>query len=220
MCGRVKLPEDVSLTKEILHVRWDRILDYKPRYNVAPTTQVPVVTSAKGERTLELMYWGLIPAYSDQPKMSGATFNARAETVAAKPAYRNAWKAGRRCLVVVDGFYEWRKGDKQPFMIALGNKQPIMLAGLWEEWRKGAEPVRSCTVITTAANDLMASIHDRMPVILGAEDWAEWLGEEPLPNPAALLRPFPSERMTMWAVDRRIGNVKNQGAELAEPLAV
>jgi putative SOS response-associated peptidase YedK len=221
MCGRVKLPNEVSETKEILKIQWGLFLDYQPRYNVAPTTMVPVVTSANGERTLRPMRWGLIPAWTKDAKALHATFNARSETVAAKPMFRGAWKAGRRCLIVTDGFYEWRKSDKQPFCIALGNKQPMLMVGLWEEWKpKDAEAVLSCTIVTTDANVLMGEVHNRMPVIVGPEDWAAWLGEEPIADPAALLKPFPAERMTMWPVDKRIGNVKNQGPELAEPIAL
>jgi putative SOS response-associated peptidase YedK len=153
-------------------------------------------------------------------KLGFASFNARAETVETRPGFRDAWKRGQRCLVIADGFYEWRKPDKQPFFVSLGNKQPMTFAGLWDQWKpKDGEPVRSCTIITTEANDMMAPIHDRMPVILGAEDWAAWLGEEPLEHPITLLRPFPPERMTMWPVSKAVGNVTNQGAELAEPVA-
>lgn len=173
MCGRAKLPEDVSLTKEILGIDWDELGAYRPRYNVAPTTPVPVVTSSGGKRTLQWMRWGLIPAWAKDEGFGSRTFNARAESVATKPSFRGAWKAGRRCLVVTDGFYEWRKSDKQPFCVTLGNRQPMMLAGLWEEWKpRSGEPIRSCTVITTEANALLAEIHDRMPVIVGSEDWA------------------------------------------------
>lgn len=180
---------------------------------------VPVVTSANGERSIEWMRWGLIPSWAKEDKISYSTFNARADGVATKPAFRGAWKAGRRCLIVTDGFYEWRKGDKQPFCIALGNKEPMMMAGLWETWRpKEGDPIKSCTIITTEPNSLIAPLHDRMPVILGLEDWAPWLGEEPIADPASLLKPFPAERLTMWPVDKRIGNVKNQGRELAEPV--
>jgi putative SOS response-associated peptidase YedK len=154
-------------------------------------------------------------------KSSFSTFNARADTVATKPVYRNAWQRGHRCLVIADGFYEWLKPDKQPFFVSLGNKQPMTFAGLWEQWKpKVGDPVRSCTIITTDANDLVRDIHDRMPVIIGPEDWAKWLGEETLSDPAALLRPFPPERMIMWPVDRRVGNVKNQDTGLAEQLAL
>lgn len=218
MCGRVKLPEDYSEIVDPRRVAGKLRKDVL-RFNVAPTMPVPVVVSSNGPRELEFMRWGLVPSWAKDAKMSYSTFNARADTVATKPAFRGAWNAGRRCLVVTDGFYEWRKPDKQPFMIALGNKQLMCMAGLWEEWKsKDGESVHSCTIITTKANTLMAPIHDRMPVIIGAEDWAKWLGEEPIAYPMTLLKSFPPERMTMWPVDKRVGNVKNQGAELAEPV--
>lgn len=219
MCGRVKLPEDYSEIVDPRRAAGKLRKEYL-RYNVAPTMPVPVVTSKDGEREIELMRWGLVPSWAKDAKMSYSTFNARADTVATKPAFRGAWKAGRRCLVVTDGFYEWRKPDKQPFLITLGNQQIMCMAGLWEEWKpKDAEPVRSCTIITTEANAMMAPVHDRMPVIIGPEDWSAWLGEEPLPDPAMLLKPFLPERMTMWPVDRRVGNVKNQDKELLEPIS-
>ncbi len=219
MCGRVKSVEELNEVRKDLSILFNRVADYVPRYNTAPTDMVPVVTSTNRQRTLEMMRWGLVPSWAKDLKTGFATFNGRVDTIATKPVFRDAWKAARRCLVVTDGFYEWRKSDKQPFMIALGNKQPMLMAGLWEEWKpKDAAPLRSCTIITTDANAFMAGIHDRMPVILGPEDWEAWLGEEPLPNPAALLKPFPGERMTMWPVSKAVGNVKNQGAELAEPM--
>ena len=221
MCGRFKLTipfRDIVALYNL--TRWPSSSDEdRPRYNIAPTTQVPVITSANGERALELMRWGLVPPWAKDLKISYSTFNARADTIATKPAFRGAWKAGRRCLIVTDGFYEWRKSDKQPFCIALGNKQAMMMAGLYETWKpKDGDPVRSCTIITTEPNSLVAPLHDRMPVILGEEDWPAWLGEEPIADLAALLRPFPAERMTLWSVGKAVGNVKNQGPELAEPI--
>jgi putative SOS response-associated peptidase YedK len=165
------------------------------------------------------MRWGLIPALAKDASTGYSTFNARADSVAAKPAFRPAWSAKRRCLIVADGFYEWRKSDRQPYFTALGNRQPMAMAGLWEEWAPhGGEPVRSCTVITTEANALMEAVHDRMPVILGPEHWTSWLGEETLDDPASLLKPFPPERMAMWPVDRRVGNVRNDDPALIEPV--
>lgn len=195
----------------------DRTHAYNPRYNAAPTTPVPIVTSDNHERTLEMMRWGLVPSWARDMKSGYATFNARADGVAVKPAFRSAWKAGRRCLILADGFYEWRKTDKQPFFITLGNRQPMTMAGLWETWGPaGVEPVRSCTVITTDANALIRDIHDRMPVIIGPEDWAAWLGEEPPSDPAILLKPFSPERMILWPVDRRVGNVNNDDPSLTD----
>lgn len=196
MCGRVKLPEDHSEIRLVWRPDIDKIQSWTPRYNVAPTTMVPVLTSANGTRTAEMMRWGLIPSWAKEEKLPFATFNARADGVKTKPAFRGAWKAGRRCLIAASGFYEWRKPDKQPFMIALGNRQLMSFAGLWEEWRpKDRDPVRSCTIITTDANSMIAPLHDRMPVILGPEDWPAWLGEEPIADPATLLRPFPPEQI-------------------------
>jgi|SRR5215469_10860812 len=218
MCGRVKTPEELNEIRLEFQFVEDLVADYAPRVNTAPTDPVPVVTLHDGKRRFELMRWGLIPYWAKDMKLGFSSFNARADSLATKPVFRDAWAAGRRCLVVVDGFYEWRKADKQPFYIALGNRAPMTFAGLWERWKPkdGGEPIRSCTIITTAANALMAPLHDRMPVIIGPENWPLWLGEEPLADPAALLAPFPGERLTLWPVSKAVGNVKNQDANLAE----
>lgn len=215
MCGRIKTPNELNEIRIQLQVE-DLLLDYAPRYNLPPTALVPVVTSANGKRVMSQMRWGLVPSWAKDDKNSYATFNARADSIATKPAFRPAWKAGRRCLVIADGFYEWRKSDKQPYFITLGNRQPMTFAGLWEEWKPASGPaLRSCTVITTEANSLVAGVHDRMPVIIGPEHWGTWLGEEPC-DPAALLQPFPPERMTMWPVSKRVGSVKNNDPALTD----
>jgi putative SOS response-associated peptidase YedK len=156
--------------------------------------------------------------------MAFSTFNARADGIDTKPAFRGAWKARRRCLIITDGFYEWRQSDKQPFAIAMGNRGLMTMAGLWEAWKpKDAEDwTLSCTIITTDANPLMGEVHDRMPVILGFEDWPAWLGETPsTPDQLkAMLKPFPADRIAMWPVDRKVGNVKNEDPELAERIAL
>jgi putative SOS response-associated peptidase YedK len=163
------------------------------------------------------MHWGLIPSWSKDAKMKYATFNAKAETVATMASFRGAWKAGRRCLIVTDGFYEWRKSDKQPFTIARKDGKLTIMAGLWETWHSPAnEVVNSCTILTTEPNELMAELHNRMPVILAASDWPIWLGETPANDDAvkALLRPCPSDDLTMWPVDKRVGNVRNNDKSL------
>ena len=196
--------------------------DWKPRFNIAPTTQVPVIIFEGGKRRIEMMRWGLVPAWSKEVgKFS--TFNARDDGIEAKPMFRGAWKAGRRCIIPASSFFEWQKrgSDKQPFAIALGNKGPMAFAGLWEEWTpKGGEPMRSCTLITCAPNKLMAELHDRTPVILGEEDWPKWLGEEPATAAeiCAMLKPFAAQRMTTWPVGKAVGSVKNQGPELTLPV--
>ena len=222
MCGRASLPNDVSELKQDLRIEWDKLGDYRPRWNAAPTSDLPVVTSSPDRgRTLEIMRWGLIPSWAKDGKIARTTFNARAEGIDSKPAFRNAWKAGRRCLVVADGYYEWRQIDKQPFAMALGNRGLMTFAGLSDCWRApDGATIKSFTIITTRANDLAASIHDRMPVILPPSCWPEWLGEiDATPDQLqAMLSPYPSERMTMWPVDRRVGNVRNDSPDLFEPI--
>jgi len=204
----------------MLSIGFEREADWSPKYNIAPTNQIPVILREAGERRAVLMRWGLVPSWAREiGKFS--TFNARADGIATKPMFRGAWAADRRCLIPASSFFEWRKPDKQPFAIALGNRGAMAFAGLWDEWTpKGGQPLRSCTIITCAPNTLLAPLHDRMPVILGAEDWPQWLGEEPATRDAllALLKPFPAERMTLWKVANAVGNVRNENAQLIEPL--
>jgi putative SOS response-associated peptidase YedK len=221
MCGRAKLPEDVSEIKLDLKIDFDEIGDYRPRWNAAPTSRLPVVVSQSGTRTLTLMRWGLIPSWAKDARIGYSTFNARAEGIDSRAAFRGAWQTGRRCLVVADGYYEWRDADKQPFAVALGNRGPMTFAGLWEQWRApDGDTVRSFAIITTVANELLKPLHDRMPVVLPPDRWAGWLGETK-PDDAALkamLRPYPGAAMSFWPVDRRVGNVKNDAPDLFAPL--
>lgn len=223
MCGRAKLPDDVSEIKLDLQIDWDEIgRDYKPRWNAAPTTNLPVVVSRHGKRTLTLMRWGLIPAWADTIKTGASTFNARAESVDTRPVFRNAWKAGHRCLVIADGYYEWRDADRQPFAIALGNRGPMTMAGLWDLWHPpNGPPLKSFAIITTRANALLQPLHDRMPVLLAPNRWAAWLGETPASDTdlKAMLAPYPGTAMDFWPVDRRVGNVRNDSPDLFAPLA-
>jgi len=174
-----------------------------------------------GKRRPVVMHWGLIPSWSKEGKLKYPTFNARAETVSTTATFKDAWKAGHRCLVVTDGFYEWRKPDKQPFAIACMGGALTVMAGLWDEWKSPqGERIKSCTIITTDANDLLMPIHDRMPVILNPTDWPKWLGEELAHESElrALLGPYPSTGLHLWPVSKRVGNVKNNDASLDEPV--
>jgi putative SOS response-associated peptidase YedK len=222
MCGRAKLPEDVSEIKLDLKIDFDQIGDYQPRWNAAPTSKLPVVISNDGRRILTLMRWGLVPSWAKDLKIGYSTFNARAESLATRAAFRGAWRAGRRCLVLADGYYEWRDADKQPFAVALANRGPMTLAGLWDAWRSPAgETIKSFAIITTTANALLAPLHDRMPAVIAPDCWGDWLGENSPREgaPETLLRPYPDKAMALWAVDRRVGNVKNDSPDLFEPLA-
>jgi putative SOS response-associated peptidase YedK len=223
MCGRVRLPEDVRLVKEELKIRWDEFQDPPKRYNVPPTSLINVVIfdAKRGGRVLTPMRWGLVPSWAKEEKVSFSTFNAKMEGVEDKPAFRDAWRLGRRCLVPIALFYEWRKSDKQPFAISLGNRETMYLAGLWDSWRRpDGEALLSFTIITTPANSLIAPLHDRMPAIIGLENFASWLGEAAASAAElkSMLAPFPTERLASWEVDRRVGNVRSEDAGLSEPL--
>lgn len=193
----------------------------EPRYNIAPTQAVPVVRLEAGStvRRLALLRWGLIPSWADDPAIGNKLINARAETVAEKPAFRAAFKK-RRGLILGDGFYEWqRTNGKTPFYFRLKDEAPFAFAGLFERWEKGAESVESCTLITTKANGVVGPVHDRMPVILKPEDYARWLAPEEL-RPAAitaLLAPLPDDWMTAHPVGKLVNNPRNEGPRCIEP---
>jgi len=183
------------------------------------------IRSAEGKRIPQQMRWGLVPWWAKDIKVGFSSINARAETVDTARAFRDAWKKGQRCLVITDGFYEWKKPEKQPYAVAMADKGHMVMAGLWDEWtdKKTGERVKSCTIITCPANALVGALHDRMPVILAEEDWAKWLGEVPTTNDElkAVLVPFKDDALTIWPVNRqKIGNVRNKDREVAEPEAL
>ena len=185
MCGRVRLSSDYSEIK--IKLKFDLAApapNFEADWNKPPTAPMLVaIRSEDGKRIPKMMRWGLLPHWAKDEKLSYSTFNARSEDFTTKPAFRDAWKRGQRCLVVTDGFYEWKKitvKEKQPYAIAMTDGMMIM-AGLWSRWKdpKSGDEVLSCTVLTCAPNDVMAELHDRMPVILAESDWPKWLGEEP-----------------------------------------
>jgi putative SOS response-associated peptidase YedK len=217
MCGRAKLPDDVSEIKLDLKIDRDEIDNYRPRWNAAPTSKLPVVVAGNGGRTLTLMRWGLMPSWAKDLKIGYSTFNARAEGLDTRPAFCTAWKSGRRCLVIADGYYEWRDSDKQPFAVALGNRGPMTFAGLWDTWRApGGDSVKSFAIVTTTANELLESLHDRMPVLVPPKRWAGWLGEIPTTEGElkAMLKPYPGATMAFWPVDGKVGNMRNDSPDM------
>lgn len=200
------------------------------RYNVAPTTRVPVIRQEPGRerqiireapgggRELVMARWGLVPAWAKDRSIGVKAINARAEGIADKPMFRAAYKS-RRCIVPASGFYEWRRlpgGKKQPYLIRRRDGQPLSFAGLWEEWKDRAtgELVTSCTIVTCGPNELMAELHDRMPVILGAEDIDAWLAV----GGDVFLRPCPAEWLEAYPVSTRVNNVRNDDPGLIEPM--
>src|SRR5258708_32718983 len=178
MCGRYTLAESPRKLAKRFDVPETPDLPFDgQRFNIAPTQQVPIVGLGKEAREMTLARWGLIPSWAKDSKIGNSLINARADTVAEKPAFRSAFKR-RRCLIPADGFYEWKTGEKvkQPYYIHLKDGQPFAFAGLWEQWEPPeGESVRSCAIITTDANDLMRPLHHRMPVILDPKHYATWL---------------------------------------------
>jgi putative SOS response-associated peptidase YedK len=226
MCGRARLSSDVSEIKLVFSIPPQRPApNIAANWNAAPTDSLPVVRWDReaGERSLEVMRWGLVPYWAKDIKIGFSTFNAKAEGIDTRPAFRDAFRR-RRCLVPLDSFYEWKKlgKDRQPYAVGRADRRLMALAGLWESWRSPeGERLRSFAIVTTAANELLAPLHDRMPVILGPENWPSWLGETAV-DPAqlkALLIPYPANEMVIWPVDRRVGNAKNNDPSLIEPLA-
>ena len=225
MCGRFTHAQSWSELVELYRItETDRPLNIPARYNVAPTEDVPAVRhSENGGRELVMLRWGLIPPWAKDAAIGAKTINARAETVAEKPSFRNAIKR-RRCLIAADGFYEWRtepSGSKTPFLIRLRDGEPFAFAGLWERWDKAPDgrPIESCTIITTAANTRMRPIHTRMPVIMAPESREAWLDVDghDAGRVLDLLVPYPADAMEVVRVSRRVNNVANDDPECVEP---
>jgi putative SOS response-associated peptidase YedK len=197
--------------------------DLLPRFNITPGQLVAVVREMPQaqERQLAYLCWGLIPSWANDPSIGDRLANARSETAATKPSFRRAFRS-RRCLVVADGFYEWQKinGRKQPYFVGLQSDRPFGLAGLWERWEKGSEPVESCTILTTDANELMQSIHARMPVIVPPEQYGLWLDPrcQDSEKLAKLLRPYPSTHMLAYRVSTLVNNSKNDVPQCVEAI--
>ena len=195
-----------------------------PSYNVAPSQLVYVIRENHdtGQRTLELLRWGLIPHGCKDPDGGRKPINARAESVTQLPTFRAAY-AKRRCIVPVDCFFEWcavkTKRAKQPFAVAMKDRSPFAIGGLWENWRQpqSGEWIRTVAIITVPSNELVAQIHDRMPLILPERAYERWLGQEP--DPHDLLAPFPADHMAMWPVSTRVNSPDNDDAGLLEPAA-
>lgn len=257
MCGRYTSATPPTMLAEHFKVESLRGDDLGENYNVAPTSRVYAVAQHEGERTLGTFRWGLVPPWAKDPSIGSKMINARAETVATKNSFRNAFKH-KRCIVPADGFYEWqvitdrgdhaRKPTKQPVWIHRVDGQPLAFAGLWELWRPRApstlastlassavegsdavapsvaepanEPLRTCTILTTSANDRLSPVHDRMPVILPESAWERWLdagfGADPdeLDVLQGLLIPAANDVVTFHPVSTAVNNVRNRGPEL------
>jgi putative SOS response-associated peptidase YedK len=222
MCGRYTLYTPVETLAEEFGLTGP-LPNLQPNYNVAPTQEVPAVVAGNdGGRRLEMLRWGLISSWAEDPGIGSQMINARSETVAEKPSFRRAFKE-RRCLIPADGFYEWQKtnGSKQPYHVWMEGERPFAFAGLWESWnRSGGEEIRSYTILTTGANEFMNEIHHRMPVILPPDDYELWLDpdvhERDLLLP--LLAPYAGE-MEAYPVGRKVNSPSNNEPGCVERVA-
>ncbi len=204
---------------DLEHMRWA-----PPTWNAAPQSFQPVVrlNPESGRREMPLMRWGLIPSWAKEARIGLGAINARAEEAATKPAFREALKK-RRCQISADAYYEWQKtGPKtrQPYAITLVGGNPIAFAGLWESWRdKDGHPLETFSILTTVANERLAAIHDRMPVIVERKDYASWLDAPTGSEPSAeLLRAVAPDRIDLWPVSDRVGNTRNNDESLLDPI--
>jgi putative SOS response-associated peptidase YedK len=238
MCGRFVSASPPDEIAKYFDADETALPELEPSYNVAPTNDVYAVAVDGDIRKVEAFHWGLVPSWAKDPKIGSKMINARSEGIATKNAYRAAFKR-RRCIIPADGFYEWKKlpetKKKQPYYIHRPNGEPLAFAGLWEIWRgpdkakdKEADgrsasdepPLRSCTIITTSANETMAPLHDRMPVILPPSMWEPWLdpGNDDLDTLGKLLVPAPANVITTYPVSTEVNMVRNKGAELITPV--
>jgi len=218
MCGRYDLNTPPIKLKTRFQTDFGRIAqELSPRYNIAPSMRVPLIHIEDGERCAAMMTWGLVPRWARD--VSGVNpINARGESIAEKPMFRDAFER-RRCLIPADGFYEWKRSaaGKQPWRFTMADKEPFAMAGIWDEWGKEGDKRQTCAIITVGANELMAPIHDRMPVIISLEAYARWL--DPANEFAFdLLVPYPVEEMFAYPVSTRVNTAKNDDPAVIEPL--
>lgn len=229
MCGRFAQPRSSDELARIFHARSAADVP-GDRFNVAPTDEVAAVVEHHGERTVDSFRWGLVPFFARTSRDAARLINARSETVESSPAFRSAF-ARRRCIVPADAFYEWRRRRdpatgrtlrSEPFAVHRTDGAPLALAGLWSSWRDPDTAARlyTCSILTTDPNELVARLHDRMPVVLDASDWDAWLdAATPRERLRPLLRPAPAETMAAYAVSPAVNNVRNEGPELLAPLS-
>lgn len=222
MCGRFTFVADqATLTETFPQFKFSGYY-YAPRYNIAPSQPVPVVANTGGSE-VECFHWGLIPHWAKDHKIGSKMINARSETLAEKPSFQIPYRH-RRCLILTDGFYEWKKnedGSKTPMYIQTASRTPFAFAGLWENWTPpGGNPIRSCTIITTSANAFMSEVHHRMPVILDVEDFDQWLTpeEKPADQLRGLLRPYESGNLVGHQVSPYVNSPKNDSSDCILPI--
>lgn len=219
MCGRYSLTTPLESVTNLFG--FDERPNLAPRFNIAPTQDVLTVRAVGDAMQGVMMRWGLVPSWAKDIDIGARMINARSETVAEKPAFRRAFKK-HRCLVPADGLYEWQKTKtgKQPYRIAMRGDALFAFAGLWEQWQSpDGSVLESCTIVTTTATPMLTPIHPRMPVILQPQDYSLWLNGEPQ-DAAGLLQPFSGEELYAYPISSRVGNIRNDGPDLWEEVAL
>ena len=223
MCGRMTITDPERVVEKFKPDSSKATLD-RPRYNIAPAQRVPAMIMMKSKRVLGDLKWGLVPSWAKDSAIGNSMINARAETVAEKPAFRAAFKK-RRCVIACDGFYEWQKSaqGKQPYYVRVDGGAPFGFAGLYEVWKSADnEKLSTCTIITTTPNEIMSPIHHRMPVILNPDDWSSWL--DPANDDSAslqkLLRPFNASRMDAYPISTHVNSPAHDDERCVQPVGL
>jgi putative SOS response-associated peptidase YedK len=219
MCGRYTLSTPAGRLAEEFQL--DSTVEIPPSYNVAPTQQVAAVLEDEGGRRLEMLRWGLVPSWADDPDIGARMINARSETAPEKPSFRRAFR-GRRCLIAADGFYEWKReeGGKQPYYFRMQDGRPFAFAGLWESWDKGGGELLTCAILTTRPNSVAEEIHDRMPVILPHDAYNAWLDPDAdREELGELMIPYPGDDLETYPVSRFVNSPRNNDERCIEPAA-
>jgi len=219
MCGRFFIDLSPSDILERFNIPGQE--SFFQNYNITPSQQIAAIRAGDTGRELASLKWGLLPSWSKTDKSQYSMINARAETVHSKPAYRNAFRQ-RRCLIPASGFYEWQKTatGKQPWAIGMKDDAPFAMAGIWEHWQQEEQVIESCSIIVTESNDCIRPIHDRMPCIISAEEYDQWLdkGNTKTDDLLPLLRSYPSDAMKAWPVSTRVNSPANNSPENIQAL--
>ncbi|MEI8006538.1 MAG: SOS response-associated peptidase [Bacteroidota bacterium] len=218
MCGRYSFAVVDELIEERFGVRV-RTAIYKARYNCAPGQELAVISNST-PREISLFHWGLIPSWAKEKSIGYKMINARSETILEKPSYKNAFRS-RRCLVPADSFFEWKKdSEKTPYRILMKDEKPFAMAGIWDHWTTAdGEIIHSFSILTTSSNEMMSSIHDRMPVILAAADEKRWLSPLSDSELLGILKPYPAEKMKAYKISKLVNSPKNDSAEILTPVS-
>ncbi|MDA8744427.1 SOS response-associated peptidase [Rubripirellula amarantea] len=225
MCGRINLKTAPSSWAQLFlpNLPMDEaVAELPPRYNIAPTQTIAAVVAHDSGWRATTFRWGLVPSWADDLSIGNRMINARSETAHEKPSFKRAL-ANRRCLIPVDGYYEWKKvsNGKQPYYIHSSCDRPLALAGLWESNSKASPqgPIKTCTIMTTSANDFAKSVHDRMPVIIDPSDFSKWLDPDvdAIEEISPMLRPANDDALAMRPVSRYVNNARNEGPQCLDP---